>query len=286
MIAATSRWRAILAEATAEAQGKDDAWLAARAEAGLFVPPAEPHDAHLAGLLAALGDRAAGIETVLEVGPGYGGLTWAMARAGVGRRFILVDLPEALPFARAWLRREAPDLNVRFFSVDDFSDVLSTIDLAINVHSLGEMPQAAVDHVVGCIEDLSPRLFYSKNQALIDKRLFGDTGRDEANLATLPLKRPVWYPAVHRVIEDVSEGLPRNRVEALLVRQDTTSEGLLDEAGDRPVGSDAWLGFMYFAALLDRDVTDLFVAGLRARFPAIDVDAIGEVRYLRGDRGP
>lgn len=76
--------------------------------------------------------------TVLEVGGGFGQLARIMLLGGLCKRYILVDLPETLYFARIFLEREVGGADIAFIPASDW-DGLPDNDCFINTSSLGEM---------------------------------------------------------------------------------------------------------------------------------------------------
>lgn len=293
----STRWRGILAQARAATAGMDVGGVAAFGAAGLFVPEgAYPETRYQREIWKALpGDH----DTVVEVGPAYGALASLMKLERPSRRFVLVDLAEALPFCFAYLTRAFLDATVGVVTEHggtrgDFTFcpahllhlLESPVDLFVNCTSLGEMTQAAVDRTMACVEDnLRPHAIYSYNQGFIDKNHHGDTGGTfgDGNLAAFHLSRPEWALQMCRLHLDHPEGTPRYLVSLALTRTDDLGDDVLLEGGDDH------LGLMYLNALWSRPYVERFAAALDARRRADGfadpVEGVGEVRWLRGERG-
>jgi putative sugar O-methyltransferase len=256
---------------------------------------------------------------VLEIGSGYGRFVRVLRLAGRAQRFTLVDLPQSLLFAFAFLRQQFPQAAMKIvksradiypameqdfdfvFCPVQFVDTLvpANVDLLVNTYSLGEMPQGCVDHLMGCIHaNLQPRYFYSLNSIFTNKNLHFDIGYlGEGNEIVLNLE-PEWWPMTFEIVNSVDAGSWRSTVSTVLKRADATRDrlvaDLLAAASSLEEGSDGWLGFMYFAALwcAEDGIVDRFLAGLRARqhrdgfdgVPSYSFAAIGEVAFLRRRR--
>ncbi len=120
---------------------------------------------------------------VLEIGPGFGGLARLLKLLWPDATFCLVDLPESLIFAYVYLSLAFPTARIVFADSPDavaaaeeydfllvptaFLESLAgrQFDLAINIASLGEMTQAAVDRYMQFLQsDLTVDFLYSINQ--------------------------------------------------------------------------------------------------------------------------
>jgi putative sugar O-methyltransferase len=263
-------------------------------------------------LVAGLGDTP--IDSVMEVGSGYGRFIRVLKLSGKARRFILVDLPDSLMFAFAFLRLHFPAASMKIVQTAadarpgmerDFEFIFcpiqflhhlrpAAVDLLVNTYSLGEMQQGCVDHILRCVhEHIRPRYFYSLNSIFADKNLYfdvsGNTG--EGNEIVLSL-RPEWWPLAFTL--HIERQLSRMAAGAILKRVDVSADrlvsDLLQEASANPQGSDRWLGCMYLAALWSEDAKSIesFLVGLRGRHIAerldkaerYDFSRIGEVRFL------
>lgn len=118
---------------------------------------------------------------VIEIGGGFGGLARLNALAWPDCHQVLVDLPETLVFAYAYLRLTLPTHRVVFATsaadLDSACDILlvptallyaldgQSFDLAINVASFGEMTESAVAAYHDLLQNrLLVAHFYSINQ--------------------------------------------------------------------------------------------------------------------------
>lgn len=107
---------------------------------------------------------------ILEIGGGYGGLCRIFMRSGRVRSYVIVDLPESLMCAYAYLRLSIPDRKcVLIESADSFAlnqsadvrlvplhllDVIDglNVDLAVNTGSFGEMPRSTMLTIMNVIQ--------------------------------------------------------------------------------------------------------------------------------------
>jgi putative sugar O-methyltransferase len=140
--------------------------------------------------------------TVLEIGPGFGGLARLLKMLWPKTRFTLVDLPESLVFTQVYLESAHPDAKTVFAAspeelrtVDDDCDFLlvpssclhdlggKTFDLALNIAAFGEMKKDAVGSYMNFIErEADVRWFYGINlfgqhppeSGRVSQRLHGD----------------------------------------------------------------------------------------------------------------
>jgi putative sugar O-methyltransferase len=257
-------------------------------------------------------------EVVVEIGSGFGRLARITRLAGRTKCFVLVDLPESLLFAYAFLKVTCPDARTHviksatditpgmtgecdfiFCPVQLLAELhLDRVDLAINTYSFGEMTQGCVDHLMHCIHDvLRPRFLYSLNYIFCDKSIHFDSGGldGEANDIILQLK-PEWQllrlelsTSVGHFGYGVHGGAVLRRT-AAGSRRDAT-DAMIRTASSTTRGSAQWLGCMYLAALWADDplMTEDFFTRLRQFFdesaiatrPEFDFDKIGEVKVLR-----
>ena len=234
---------------------------------------------------AGVGD--AHLKTIVEVGAGYGRLARAMHLLGT-KRFVLVDLPEALAFSYAFLRLSFPQARLKLASDGEDADFifcpiqefgrldLGPVDLVVNTYSLAEMPQTSVNFIVDCIERvIQPLFFYSLNMVFTDKTVHYDTGGldGEANETVLPL-RPQWTPRRFVLIPSMYERNPR-----------ITGSVVLEHAAARLSTDD--VGSLYLKALWsrDRNAAEVFFSRLRDTLSEFDhdvyFDRIGEVAFIR-----
>jgi len=120
--------------------------------------------------------------SVVEIGGGYGALARIMKMAYPSSTYVIVDLPHSLVFSSTFLRVNFP--NARTLYIDEphkLADIgqydfvfvpaqfIGTVqdldvDLAINVNSMGEMTQAAVDRYMTFINSGRVAAFYGINR--------------------------------------------------------------------------------------------------------------------------
>lgn len=125
------------------------------------------------------------VNTILEIGGGYGGLARLMKLLLPSVRYFILDLPESLFFSYIFLSANFPDSRIKFitdknempnpgnYNNFDFIlvptaliDTLSGIsaDIVINTASLGEMRQTTIDRYMKFIQqDIRVKYFYSIN---------------------------------------------------------------------------------------------------------------------------
>jgi hypothetical protein len=150
--------------------------------------------------------------TCVEIGSGYGGLAYHLCGL-LARRisYVLVDLPEILFFAAAYLTTHLKDIRVIVVETDDqlraalkneydiilipsfFAEALrgvDTIDLAINIDSFQEMNRADVDSYCRLICPRLRGVFYSDN---IDKHDSLNTDATET-LSAIFSRHGTLYP--------------------------------------------------------------------------------------------
>lgn len=117
---------------------------------------------------------------ILEIGGGYGALARVLKSIRPGLRYVILDLPESLYFSSTFLRLNFPEARTVYVTekgqltepadfvfvpaarVDWLSDL--TIDLIINVASLGEMTQSAVDRYMQLVNSDRVSWFYGINR--------------------------------------------------------------------------------------------------------------------------
>jgi putative sugar O-methyltransferase len=266
-------------------------------------------------LVAGIGN--AELNTVIEIGSGSGCFVRVLKLAGRGKRFILVDLPESLIFAFAFLRMHFPEAKMHIVkSADDVTPGMETefdflfcpaqflhrlrpqsVDLLVNTYSLGEMQQGCIDHIMNCIHTtLRPRFFWSYNAIFFNKNAHfaesSNTGEGSEVVLKLEAK---WWPLTFHVFKDLDNGNWRQYVSTVLQWTDKPATQLASDltaaAGSEARGSDKWLGYMYLASLWtgDRRTIGEFLEGLKSRHvadhlnegPSYDFEKVGEVRFLR-----
>ncbi|MBI1778560.1 MAG: putative sugar O-methyltransferase [Proteobacteria bacterium] len=128
---------------------------------------------------------------IVEIGSGYGGLAYCLAKIFGNARILLIDLPECLAFAAAYLSVVLPELEhclvppdaggaisltngpgvtyVANFMIDRLApDVI--FDLAINTASLTEMTPQQIDGYASFVRSHAndASLFYERNSHLAD----------------------------------------------------------------------------------------------------------------------
>ena len=258
------------------------------------------------------------LRTIAEIGSGNGQFARIMHQLDPGRRYILIDLPESLIFAYAFLAVNFPDAKKLFIaspadarnaSSDEFDFVFcpvqflehlscGPIDLVLNTYSFCEMPQSSADYLVDCIHKvLRPHYLYSLNMMFSDKDINFDTGGwdGDANEVALDLA-PEWrilkfYLAPEIVMGKyrmvggiVLEHIPGDSMQAAV------SAALL-QADQLEFGDAARVANLYFAAkwsldekLIARFLFELEQYCIGRKFPTdsgYEFERIGEVRQLR-----
>lgn len=124
------------------------------------------------------------VETVAEIGAGFGGLARAIKLLRPSVRYYMIDLPQSLYFSYTYLRRNFPSARCLFItnpgmlqSLDqsydfyfmpvEFLDQIKglTVDAVLSVSALAEMTQATANRFMRFIqEDISTRYFFSVNR--------------------------------------------------------------------------------------------------------------------------
>ena len=110
---------------------------------------------------------------ILEIGSGYGGLARCLKTIFPDQKIWLVDTKEALCFANFYLKKTLPNSSIYFcddekkeIKLDDFDFVLipaekrkilksKNFSLAINIFSLGEMPNSFINEYFSLLQDES-----------------------------------------------------------------------------------------------------------------------------------
>lgn len=109
--------------------------------------------------------------TVLEIGPGYGGLAIQLLRILPSARIVLCDLPETLYLAGyildhepsidvAWWDEGNPSANVILLPEKDLEAWTEPIDLVFSAHSLSNMGRVNTARYMDWLERSGPRYFY------------------------------------------------------------------------------------------------------------------------------
>ena len=124
------------------------------------------------------------IQTIMELGPGYGRTAYVFLTLQPGCRYILVDIPPALYVAQRYLSTLFKGRKIFLFRPfdsfdqvrDEFSDAdiifltpnqiellpEKSVDLFVNISSLHEMRMDQIRYYFGEIERLTRRYFYFK----------------------------------------------------------------------------------------------------------------------------
>jgi len=256
------------------------------------------------------------IKVIVEVGSGFGRLARLMHLLDRSRCYVLVDLPESLVFAYAFLRTSFPESRIKVLAnADDivpgmtqhfdfiFCPIhqlvhlkLDRVDLFVNTYSFAEMTQGCVNHILDCVERvLKPRFLYSLNLVFADKTIHFDTGGldGEGNETVLALQ-PEWWPKRFVLIPGVVDTKYRVTGSVVLQHVTTLPQLLIRElraAEEAERDPQKRLGYLYLSALWsrDQDLADKFFQDLRRLFgefgftPAqgYHFDKIGEVLVLR-----
>lgn len=123
---------------------------------------------------------------VLEIGAGYGRTCHTILSNHDLAGYTIIDLKNTLRLSRRYLREVLDDeqfAKVSFVEVDDIESAMASreFELAINIHSLTEMPPQTVRAYLDLI-DAKCKAFYVKNPVgkFFDKSLDGHSKGDEA----------------------------------------------------------------------------------------------------------
>lgn len=252
--------------------------------------------------------------TVIEIGSGYGRLARLFHLAKKCKKYVLVDLPESLFFAYAFLKTNLPDasfieikspedaakamkaeFDFVFCPVQSFADLLSnSVDLVINTYSFGEMPQGCINHLLSVIETkIKPRWFFSMNTMFQDRSLHyentDNSGQSNGSEIVLNIS-PMWWPSyfsLSNVEIAGNDGKPTyyNAAVVLMEKHEVEPENLVDElqkASNRFLhGTREWIQYMYFVAIwtADPDVIEEFLDGLAQWMNSNGVNRQGRYRF-------
>ncbi|MFX1427881.1 MAG: putative sugar O-methyltransferase [Promethearchaeota archaeon] len=124
------------------------------------------------------------IDTILELGPGYGRTAYIFLKLLPNLKYLFVDIPPALYIAETYISNQFKEKKIfrfrRFNSYDEIkedyedSDIVfllpaqldllpsETADLFINISSLHEMRLDQIDHYFNCIDKLIKKYVYIK----------------------------------------------------------------------------------------------------------------------------
>lgn len=261
-------------------------------------------------LFKAIGNDAS-LNTVVEVGTGFGAFARLLRNSRQIGCYILVDIPESLIFAHTFLVANFPDARVHVIRstadvyegmTRDFDLIFCPIqqinalngldvDLAVNNWSLGEMRQECADYIVSAIEThIKPRYFYSVNMIFQDKGLdiasgYREDASDNNNLVALNVSamwRPMSFSMMPVVLDDAQHGKNyTSSVATVLERVAPDRSGELIPAFTAAAaavepGSDEWLKHMYLVALWTESVDQIeaFLRGLRLYYDRSGIAAL------------
>lgn len=199
------------------------------------------------------------IETVLEIGGGYGNLARIMRLFNPQIKYVIVDLLDSLYCSYVFLRTHFRDASFIFVTQNNnnidgydfvfvptefFDSITNSFDIVVNTCSLGEMQQNEVNSYMKFI-NTNARYFYSVNR-------FGPsnpyTSPDQANVSVI--LNPNWDILVWDVFGETGfsqiEPIGPPHLELLaerLPKQDSyrlPAQSLLLLAREMKVGSSAW----------------------------------------------
>lgn len=258
--------------------------------------------------------RSTACDVIVEIGSGFGRLARLFRLSGRCRSYVLVDLPESLLFAYAFLKINFPQAafhvvrspkdvhpdNTRNFDfifcpVQRFEDLrIGHVDLLINTWSFGEMQQGCVDFLLGVVQkNLKPEFLFSMNTMFMNRNLHhessGDSGLGEGNEVVLNVM-PMWWPTSFQmssseIVDGHGRKIYRNTAVAML-RKETSDpvslvDRLIDESCSHVKGSTQWVQYMYFAALwaASPNVIEDFLAGLRIWMATAGTDRMGYYKF-------
>jgi putative sugar O-methyltransferase len=262
--------------------------------------------------------KTEGLKTIAEIGSGNGRFARIMHLLDPSRRYFLIDLPESLVFAYAFLAVNFPSARTLFISspadarsafVGQFDFVfcpiqfieyltIEDLDLVLNTYSFCEMPQSSLDYLTDCIHNvLRPRFLYSLNMMFSDKDINFDTGGwdGDANEIVLNL-RPEWHVLSCGLTPEIVMGKYRLVGGVVLEHipgssQQAAISAAMADADKLKLGSPARIANLYLAAQwsLDGPIIERFFSELAqycraCNFSAdvgYDFERIGEVRYIK-----
>lgn len=220
------------------------------------------------------------INTVLEIGGGYGALARIFQLMKPQASYTIVDLPESLFFAELFLSLNFPEAKISYSNkiekantegVDFLLVPIQSIqniydkefDLVINTGSLQEMPDETVRYFMDFIQSkIKVKRFYSFNYFLNNKRNFQETSGEKSNLIC-PILDPYWETVYFEInpLTLTIDANRRNWLEVLVERKskENIQQNMLKENGSKnfemaqkfPKGSNAWLEHIWMAVWLD-----------------------------------
>ncbi|MBF0266287.1 MAG: putative sugar O-methyltransferase, partial [Gammaproteobacteria bacterium] len=237
------------------------------------------------------------LNTIIEIGSGWGRLARIFHNLNKVDTYILVDLPESLLFAFSYLKVDEVEASIKFIHNSDdllncdfkqFDFVLCPVhffnqiknievDLIINTFSFGEMQQGAVDYFFNIIEtNIKPKYLFSWNTIFLDRNKHHEAvlsyGKKDANLISLNVG-PYWQPKSFELSTTEISGLDnkktyRNSAIVLLEWVNNSRENLIDifknKANQLVYGSELWIIYNFLIALWSDNESDLetFKSGL------------------------
>lgn len=137
---------------------------------------------------------------VLEIGAGYGALSYAFRSNFPDSKYTIVDIPPAITVSRNYLGETLP--GGRFLRPRDLSDVpANTFNLAINVSSFDEMPPDVAQDYVAQIDRTTRGMIYFSGFARTS-HLGNRRGLDELHY---PQGWNVFYDAPHPIFSGFVE---------------------------------------------------------------------------------
>jgi hypothetical protein len=224
-------------------------------------------------------------DSILELGPGYGGLPRLLKLMRPDTKFVLIDIPETLYLCYIFLRCHFPNCTFEVITTrgqletsnrtSDFTFVPaqlalglagSSFDVVINTASLSEMTQPAADYYLSLIEkDLRVRYFLHLNRFGTPETFLGNAcatsfgidrdwevlswqWRRKDNLTNL---HPEWPPLLNVVLRRIPE---RIRSRALYAGMADSLRGRLASAAPN---SDEWFVAMWDLIRVERKRTDI-----------------------------
>lgn len=226
------------------------------------------------------------INTILEIGAGLGNLARCLKIYNPKLKYYIVDLPETLLFSYCFLKVNFPNAVIKYIlSPEELFDhnkgsfifipsSLVTripkllIDLVINTHSFGEMPQKNVlDYMDLIQEKLEVKFLYSLNRYLEDYRAH------QTGIVSLPLDRH-WKTRkwtfgpqftridrasipvdLHSTLEVLMERIPQNKRDKLNYK--TLSEKSFEEANRQNIKGYDWHRAMFESIRLNPTINNL-----------------------------
>ncbi len=160
------------------------------------------------------------IRRVIEIGGGYGALARIFKIMNRDITYTIIDLPESLFFAHAFLSLNFPNASIAYINankpihLDKYDFVLIPVqfyqslsndefDIVINTGSLQEMPENTVTFWMDFIQTfIKVKMFYSFNYFLNNKRIYLETSKEEGN-NICPILDPYWKVKYFKINPEV-----------------------------------------------------------------------------------